>query len=259
LPARRPSKLGRFLSGLSLREFICASLVLILTAWGWSRAFEVGGQDFHVFHTAWQHILQGNESRIYTHSPDIFLYAPGFAWLLAPLGALALNPGLITWLLLMTLALAALVFVLTQALEREKIQLPKTVTPFLLVLLSIIACTKALQINVRYGQLNLFLLLSATWALTTYIYKQKQNTSFALRLSWFILGALGVSKLILVPLFFIPAVDLLNPRRRKRALDAMIFGILGAGPSWEGRRSQMPGFRRLAVVIDHVQQLLFKL
>jgi len=72
---------------------------------GW--AFQRGGLDFDVFHAAWKLVLSGQPSEIYRSSPDRFLYAPGFAWLLSPLGLLPRGAALAIWCLSKAAVLAS--------------------------------------------------------------------------------------------------------------------------------------------------------
>ena len=58
---------------------------------------EHGAPDFTVFYTAWHLVLEGRGAEIYRESPDRFLYAPGFAWLLSPLAWLPRSAALAIW------------------------------------------------------------------------------------------------------------------------------------------------------------------
>ena len=73
-----------------------ASLVVAMgTLW----AFQRGANDFTVFYHAWQMVLDGRGALIYhfQETPDRFLYAPGFAWLLSPFGLLPRSVALAIW------------------------------------------------------------------------------------------------------------------------------------------------------------------
>src|SRR5271163_4705400 len=75
--------------------FFAFVALAIGTAWAFTR----GGDDFRVFYHAWSLVLSGHGSEIYQNSPDRFLYAPGFAWLFAPIAWLPTQWALALWCL----------------------------------------------------------------------------------------------------------------------------------------------------------------
>src|SRR5688572_26271382 len=77
--------------------FLLLSAVGFLVALGTWWAFQRGGHDFNVFYHAWKLVLSGQGQIIYQESPDRFLYAPGFAWLFAPLAWLPRDLALALW------------------------------------------------------------------------------------------------------------------------------------------------------------------
>src|SRR4051812_37737280 len=77
----------------------CAGIIGIgvVGVTGISRAFLKEGGDFSVFYKAWRLVVEGRGLEIYRESPDRFLYAPGFAWALSPLGYLDREFALVLW------------------------------------------------------------------------------------------------------------------------------------------------------------------
>lgn len=163
---------------------LAASLIVSLgTFWAFSR----GAGDFHVFYVAWQHVLHGTPLEIYAITPDRFLYAPGFAWLLAPLAYLPEPWALALWCLTKALLLG---FILRLSIGKASI------AAFGVVLLA-----RPILIEFQYGQVNLFILVASFWALQNHMKKSDPRADF---LSWFFLGIAAVAKLFPIPLLLVP-------------------------------------------------------
>src|SRR5271167_1673575 len=95
-----------------MRNFLARAgvpLVAFLAALGTFWAYQRGGHDFDVFYFAWKLVLQGRGLEIYNNSPDRYLYAPGFAWVFAPLGLLPKSLALAVWSFLEAWVLALMI------------------------------------------------------------------------------------------------------------------------------------------------------
>ena len=187
--------------------FVVGALVSIGTFWSFGR----GGHDFAVFYEAWNLVAHGRGTEIYTTSPDRFLYAPGFAWILSPLGLLPQNVALAIW----NLAKATIVYFLIQAIGKKILE-ESAGTGKRIVLEDALAIAaggfvllaRPLLIDFQYGQVNLFILAGSVWALLTFFSKTPARNRIAI--SWFVLGVVSVSKLFALPLLLLPWV---RPRR----------------------------------------------
>lgn len=161
-------------------------------------AYQRGGQDFNVFYTASRLLLEGKTHVIYLATPDRFLYAPGFAWLMVPLAIFPFKIALAIW--------CALKIMLLQTTIKRASGDSKTISNgyWAIVLLA-----KPVLIDFQYGQINLILACVAFLAL--------ERIGF---FWWFAAGVLAISKLILLPL----GVTAL--RFGKRSLSGFLAGAL---------------------------------
>jgi hypothetical protein len=145
-----------------------AVLVLVGTMWSFGR----GGHDFAVFYEAWNLVAHGHGTEIYTNSPDRFLYAPGFAWILAPLGFFPEPLALAIW----NFAKIAVIFLLVRAVGNKIVEessssssLPmERRTGFAIAAAGFILLARPLLIDFQYGQVNTFILGGSLWALLEY-------------------------------------------------------------------------------------------
>jgi hypothetical protein len=135
---------------------IATAAVLAATGTYW--AFTRGGGDFAVFHHAWALVASGRGSEIYTNNPDRFLYAPGFAWALAPLGWLPRSYALALWCLWKAWVLAWILRAYGRELTRGTAKAGAAALGVLIV-------AKPLLIDFQYGQVNLLIAGACTWAL----------------------------------------------------------------------------------------------
>jgi hypothetical protein len=185
---------SKFLSILSI------SIVLLIAVIGTIRAFHRGGSDFAVFYTAWQHVLAGHGVDIYRVSTDRFLYAPGFAWVLSPLGILPKNFSLGLWCLLKSFALISIIVKMSQACRPSQSKLWSVgLSSFGVILL-----TRPLLIDFEYGQVNLFIVGASVWALLGH-FEEKPSPFWDL-LRWSFLSFVAAGKLFPLPLLLVPWV-----------------------------------------------------
>lgn len=178
------------------RPIIPILIVAFIFAIGTYWALQKGGQDFNVFYEAWRLVLEGRAHEIYVVSPDRYLYAPGFAWFLSPFALLPFSIGLLVWTLGKALALGSIIRVMSQALPRSKVH------AFWPIALGFVIAARPTLIELRYGQINFYLLACAFWALWIHL---RNESSLATRaLAWGALGILAIAKLILLPLLLVP-------------------------------------------------------
>lgn len=203
--------------------FFASLVVAVGTAW----AFQRGANDFNVFYVAWKHVFDGEGSLVYHRSPDRFLYAPGFAWILAPLAALSRDAALAVWCFLKAGSVAYLVRALGQFCLREKFGWGRelTVAQWGLAAWGLVFVTRPYLIDAQYGQVNLLILASCVWALTSHFDPGKSSWKSAV--PWFVLAISAFAKIFPGPLLLIPwlvrrGID------RKRLRWEMLGAILGS-------------------------------
>jgi hypothetical protein len=160
-------------------------------------AFQRGGNDFDVFYRAWSLVLSGHASEIYRNSPDRYLYAPGFAWLLSPFAYLPRDLALALWCFLKAASLGWLI----QGFARS---LPGVGTRAALGMaaLGILLLARPVLIDFEYGQVNLFILGACAWALLTH-FNRDAPAKIDL-IAWGVLALAGFAKLFPLPLLLIP-------------------------------------------------------
>lgn len=159
-------------------------VVSVGTVW----AFKKGAHDFSVFYEAWALVLQGRGAEIYHETPDRFLYAPGFAWILSPLAWIPREAALALW----CLAKAAVLIFMVRAFSFSS-----TAGIWGVVLLS-----RPLLIDLQYGQVNVLILGACAWALLGHL-REKQALLMDF-LSWAVLGFVAMAKVFPLPLLLIP-------------------------------------------------------
>jgi len=188
--------------------FAVGILVAIGTYW----AFKRGGNDFDVFYTAWGLVLKGHAAQIYTNSPDRYLYAPGFAFILSPLALLPRDLSLALWCLLKA---AVLGWLIRSWAGAQHISIG-------MIALGVLLLTRPLLIDFEYGQVNLFILVACLWALLNHF--QKKPSSGGDILSWAVLAIAAIAKIFPLPLLMIPFLKNWSISREKLAREK--FGIL---------------------------------
>jgi hypothetical protein len=162
-------------------------LVSLGTFWAYQR----GANDFSVFYEAWRLVMAGKGSEIYRNSPDRYLYAPGFAWLLSPLGLLPKSVALAIWCFLKAAALGLMI----GALGRRIGWVASAWTALLI--------SRPLLIDLQYGQVNLFILVASVWALLVHS-DSRQTAGPWDGWAWFALSLAAVAKLFPAPLLIVP-------------------------------------------------------
>jgi hypothetical protein len=195
---------------LTLALGIFLFLAIIWATWnGWSR----GGQDFGVFHYAGRLVLQGRWEALYVEGPDRFLYAPGFALLMSPLAILPKALALALWLA----ATVGTLFLTLRALARRY--------GYLATGLATLFFLRSIAIDLRYGQVNLFILAASVFALLAW--SERENTRASARRlgwSWFLFSIAAFSKIYPLALFILPAVSLFRDRKSGSSVRALIIG-----------------------------------
>lgn len=166
-----------------MRFLIAIPVFLFLL--GTYKGFRLGAPDFHVFHFAAELVVQGRFSELYTVSPDRFLYAPGFAWLLLPLALFSMPVAFVFWS-----GLKAFLFgVMLKILYRRAGLLATT--------LGVLFFSRSLLIDLRYGQVNLIILSLAVIALDRLCEPRSRREELT---TWYLFSLSAVSKLFPVTL-----------------------------------------------------------
>lgn len=147
-----------------------------------------GSPDFSVFHSAWRLVLEGRGLEIYQPrvTPDRFLYAPGFAWLLAPLGLLPQSVALAFWC-------AAKIAALFWVIARFSRELANPWVP-----LAVLWVARPLLIDFQYGQVNLFILWACVFALFN---ESRGKRAF---IEWALIAIVVSWKLFALPVLALP-------------------------------------------------------
>jgi hypothetical protein len=143
-------------------------------------------------------VLEGRPLEIYSRTPDRFLYAPGFAWLLAPLGLLPLGGALVLWCLLKAAALGLVL----QGFARR---LGPSRDPILaagMCAWGVLLLARPMLIDFQYGQVNVFIMAASTWALLNHT--DSRSSRWADFLSWMFVGIAGVMKVFPILLLAVP-------------------------------------------------------
>jgi hypothetical protein len=218
---RGPVEIPRALAWISL--VFTGLVVAVGTSW----AFQRGGQDFGVFHHAWRLVLEGRGAEIYTNSPDRFLYAPGFAWLLSPLGYFPRDLGLAVW----CFGKAAIVgFVVREVGRRLNVD---GISGLAIGSMGVALLARPILIDFQYGQVNILILGACLWAVLTHFHRAEATVWDGL--PWFVLGLLAIAKVFALPLLAIPWL-LPAVSRRKLAIErigvALGLAVTIFVPAW---------------------------
>ena len=184
--------------GAAAGLFAAAAVVALGIAWAFAR----GANDFSVFYEAWRLVLDGKGAQLYHATPDRYLYAPGFAWVLCFLGLLPRSLALALWCLLKAGVIAASVRVFSSA--RGGIAQP-TWTRLGIGAWAVALLARPILIDLEYGQVNLLILGACVWALSRKLRLAGEGSSPAADGScWFLLGIAAITKLFPLPLACIP-------------------------------------------------------
>lgn len=171
--------------------------VLVLFAVGSVWAFTRGGGDFNVFYEAWRLVLSGWGTEIYKATPDRFLYAPGFAWIFAPLGILPRSWALAGWCLAKTLLLLAMIRGFAVRLPTEN-----RWQSYAIAFAGLLIVARPVLIDFQYGQVNALILGVAALTLLGHFDRRRPTRWDGVR--WFALTVFAVAKLYPLPLLAIP-------------------------------------------------------
>lgn len=187
-------------SRLSFAQAFCVLgllAIFLLLVVGVARAFGRGANDFSVFYGAWRLILEGRAQEIYRVSTDRFLYAPAFAWILAPLGLLPRNAALSVWCLMKVCTVLLLIKKLSISTNQVNRWIVWGLTGWGIVMLA-----RPFLIDFEYGQVNLFIVGACIWALQGHF--EKTSSAFWDGLRWMVLTFFAVAKLYPIPLLLVP-------------------------------------------------------
>jgi hypothetical protein len=197
------------------------AIAAVGTVWAFTR----GGADFRVFYHAWSLAMAGHGADIYRDSPDRFLYAPGFAWLFAPLALLPMSWALALWCALKLVLVGWVVYFSAKILKID----------FSLAAWGVVLLVRPILIDFEYGQVNLFILAACAWPVFRSLrYSDCHDNSLSNDssndfgeawdfLSWALLGIVAVGKLFPAPLLLLP---LLLRRRRGVSFLGASTGVL---------------------------------
>jgi hypothetical protein len=196
-------------------------------------AFVRGGDDFRVFYHAWRLVLDGQGAEVYRNTPDRFLYAPGFAWILAPLAVLPYPYALFTWCLIKVAVVIGLLVNLPRLAR-----MPTNVSWWRnlgWVAWAVVWVARPVLIDFQYGQVNLLILGACVWPLFRYFDPQREGgraEAFLDFLAWALFGVAAMTKLFPAPLFLIPLfVTPFGPSsgHRRKQLNSLVGAMVGAG------------------------------
>lgn len=180
------------------------ALVLLFSVGSW-QGFQLGAPDFRVFLTAGEHVWNGRSELLYVVSPDRYLYAPGFAWLLAILTPLGFAVSFWLWSL-SKLVLTALALVML--VRRFKVSL-------MIALLTLLTVARPILIDLRYGQINLLVLLSLIFSAMGFSDWMQGKRKTWIWVSWAITSVFAVAKLYALPFLLVPYLAFFwNPDRK---------------------------------------------
>lgn len=202
----------------ALTGLLLAALVISFgTAW----AFQRGANDFNVFYEAWKLVLEGRIADIYRVSPDRFLYAPGFAWLLSPVALLPRGIALAIWCLAKAAVIGLLIRAFGQRLVRAEPLVAAGTCAWGVVLLA-----RPLLIDFQYGQVNVLILGACVWALLRHFSSDKDPVSDAV--AWALLAFAAVAKVFPLPLLIVPFVAVAGIPSRKLWIEraGVVAGLL---------------------------------
>ncbi|MBC7690354.1 MAG: DUF2029 domain-containing protein [Methylotenera sp.] len=171
---------------------VLSAVLLVFVGIFW--AFQRGSPDFSVFYEAWRLVLSGHGPAIFGGTPDRYLYAPGFAWILSPLGFFSRPVALALWCLAKATGLALVIRYLHRSFF--------STVSLAAGCLALLFIARPLLIDFQYGQVNLFILCACLWALLNHFDSRASRAhSF---LAWLVLGVAAVVKIFPIPLVVVP-------------------------------------------------------
>jgi hypothetical protein len=186
---------------------------------GTFRAFQMGGNDFAVFHSAWRTVLSGAGANVYHSTPDRFLYAPGFAWLFCWMGLLPEKVALGVWSLGKVAALLSALVLFSRMLGKGKG----------ILCWGLLIFARPIVIDLQYGQVNLLILVMCCWAL---YFLLKADASKRLRATaWLMMGIVCACKPIALPLLAVPWVMRARTVERSASIAGVLLALLSPAVS----------------------------
>ncbi len=200
--------------------------VVLLVSVGTFRALTRGGNDFAVFYEAWRLVNTGRGADIYQVSPDRFLYAPGFAWILSPWGLLSKSAALATWCLAKAFLIGFLIQKLSASCQMSKNgKIGQSSLGVGLSAWGVVLIARPLLIDLEYGQVNLFILGACVWGLLGHFEKEPSLVDFP---RWLLLTFAAIAKLFPLPLLLVPwcVKSGISSRKIKVERCAIIVGVL---------------------------------
>ncbi|MBN20796.1 MAG: hypothetical protein CL678_05845 [Bdellovibrionaceae bacterium] len=203
--------------------FFSFFLMAVIIGFGTLRAFQNLGPDFFVFFKAGEHVLTNHSHWIYQDSPDRFLYAPGFAWLMSGFALLSREMGLAIWCLLKAFGWGLFV---KKASENLKFFGQPAWVP---ASLALVFFARPLIIDFQYGQINSFIVIVGFLTLLNRI-KSNESTQSSF-LYWFLFSILAFSKLFPLPMILVPlmATSGLPPKRVQAERLGVLLGLIFIG------------------------------
>ena len=202
---------------VGLAGFLFTGLVIAVgTAW----AFQRGGNDFSVFYQAWRLVLDGKGSSIYTATPDRYLYAPGFAWLLSPLAIFPRTTALALWCFLKAGAIGLVLQTFRRAFNRQGVTWGTMACAWAALIVA-----RPLLIDFQYGQVNTFILAACVWALVLRFTSEQGSVWDGVR--WAVLAMASLGKIYPLPLLIVPWVKTsgISSSRLRWERAGVVFGL----------------------------------
>ena len=201
-------------------RFILILVGLIVPfVWGSYQGIIRGGHDFSVFYQSWELVLGGRGADIYRVSPDRFLYAPSFAWLLSPFALFPKNYAFLFWSAL------KFIFILFALLDFHRLmeRTHKTILPLWITFAGILWVARPVLIDIEYGQVNLFIVAVSLSALCGH-FEEKSHTCKDL-IRWVLLGSFAVAKIFALPLLVIPWIVTRSIPKKKLMVERSAIGF----------------------------------
>lgn len=208
-------------------------------------AFERGAPDFSVFLSAWRLVLEGKGATIYAYqaTPDRFLYAPGFAWLLSPLAILPRSVALALW----CFAKAAVVGYLVREFQPARRAGTAPLATLGLAAWGVALVARPVLIDFQYGQVNLLILGACVWALLGHFRRGDPASAWDL-IRWTVLAMAAMAKVFPLPLLVVPWLATATPKVwRERSGTIVGLALVLAAPlltqGWDGNLELLARWR----------------
>lgn len=185
------------------------ALVFLVGFW---KGLRGPGNDFQVFYHAARVALEGRAEVLYLESPDRYLYAPGFAYLMVPLGLLPNGVAHVLWLVFVSMGFFLAMRLLAKKISKDGV---------FVVSIAVLFLMRTIWIDLRYGQVNPLILAASVWALVCAVSAESSRREKFL--SWFLFSLAAFAKLYVLPLFLIPLL-LLGKKPWKKNFAPVFLG-----------------------------------